>query len=169
MQHEVAEATSRSVKGTVKKSCIDAAQLRPFGKAFLEFLEQHHENEGAGVVVSAITVFVVGKRVDGVLEHSRVIRQTRQMIKPPNGKRRLAVQGCWNDAFGGHGRMLQACPLEASHIVVSHGRPSHGSSNQISRFAHAVPRRLVPQKIANRIRDCLMIAEWNNYAPSVGK
>ena len=74
-EHEIAEATTCSVKGTLKESRIDAAEPCPFREAFLEFLQQHHENEGARVVVGAVAMFVVGKRINGVLEHSRVIHQ----------------------------------------------------------------------------------------------
>ena len=78
------------IKCVLQERRVNAGQPITLWEALLELLQEHHQDERPGIVVSAVAVLVVGKRIDGVLQHSGVIRQAYEMIQPPDGQRRPA-------------------------------------------------------------------------------
>ena len=73
-----------SIKCILQKRRINTGQSGVLGK-FLKLFKQHHEDQRSGVVVRAVAMLVIGERIDGVLQHPRVIRQTNEMMEPPDG------------------------------------------------------------------------------------
>ena len=90
ISHEVAETAGVCIKCVLQESRINAGQSGALREALLEFFQQHHEDECAGIIVRAIAVLVIRKRVDGVLQHSGVIRQASEMIESPYRQSGLA-------------------------------------------------------------------------------
>ena len=126
------------IKRVLQESRVNAGQPSALWEALLELLQEHHEDERPGIVVSAVAVLVVGKRIDSVLQHSGVIRQAYEMIQSPHGQGGLLVQSGRLNAFRGLGRVLVTRAFKAPHVIMRHMRPNHLSPQQVGGFAHGV-------------------------------
>ena len=145
--HEIAETPGVADKRVLEESGVSRAGDADFGRAFVESLEEHGEQESAGVVVGAIAVVEPRHGENGVLVDTGAVGHAQEMIEPPRRQAGMLAEGC------GRARFVVAVDL----IVVAGGGeevgvgggdlgPNHVASGQVGLFAHGIEPGLVGEQ-----------------------
>ena len=83
----------------LKEGGVSGAGDADFGRAFVEALEEHGKQEGAGVVIGAISVVEPRHGENGVLVDAGAVGHAQEMIEPPGWQVRMLAEGCGRARF----------------------------------------------------------------------
>src|SRR5207249_4292686 len=94
--HEVSETPARRVEGRVHESRVPGRRLLNLGRVQTQVLQQYREQQGAGVIIRAVTFREVGDGIARMLKHAGRVRHAEQMVEPEVRKLRILLGECAN-------------------------------------------------------------------------
>ena len=135
-----------------------------------QLLQQHRQQQGAGVVVGAVPLREIGDGVGGVLEHPRRVGHPRQVVEPPVGQLGLLLgEGADRQRLERLVLAAEAGLLERLHVVPCGLLPDHLAAEPVGLLAHRSPPRLVAQQPADLPRQRLRVGERHEHPAAVGQ
>ena len=141
---EVAEPLPLAVEGRLEERGVGRGEPLDLRPALAQLLQEHGQQQGAGVVVGAVPLREVGDGVGGVLEHPRRVGQPRQVVEPPVGQLGLLLgEGAHRQRLERLVLAAEAGPLERLHVVACGLLPDHLAAQAVRLLAHRGPPRLV--------------------------
>ena len=167
---EVAEPAPAAVEGVIQERGVGRRQPVDLRRALAELLQEHGQQQRAGVVVGAVALGEIGDRRGGVLEHAGRVGHAHQVVEPPAGQiHRLLGQGADRQRLVGHVEPAPPRSLERFHVQVGDVAPDHLAAQHVRLLPHRVPPRLVAQQLADLASQGRRVAEGHQHPPAVGQ
>ena len=161
----VVESSLFEIERVVQEGRIGRGQCPHALRLFLQLVEQHRENEGAGVVVRAVTFGKIGHGEYGMLENARRICHPRKMVQLQ--LRQLAlllVERFRRKGFSRQYRLFDPGQIEGPHVKPRHVAPDHLAPQLVSVLAHGVAARIVAQQADHLACNGLGVAKRHQHA-----